>query len=337
MDSARGIAAILVLVFHSVLRFSETDENLLPTSYFFQHYFDLGKIAVTLFFFISGFVIPYSIDISSGRRAQVTKKFTISRFFRLYPVFWLSAILAFIIYRNRTLDELIINFTMIPELLGARPSIGVYWTLQIELIFYFFVLIIFTIGKLDKIRFLFITSLFFLVLSLVIGLLRGLLEVKLPLALPLALSLMFFGSYYRHNVLDDDKKAKTYSTYYFLLFILLIPIISILGYNIDLGHHETWYKYTTTYYVGFAMFFVITKIKWSGSILEYFGKISYSVYLFHPLLIYQIGNTSSFQEFPGILKMGMVLVSTIMFSHVTYNLVEKPAQNIGRSLKNRVV
>src|SRR4051794_26399249 len=47
-------------------------------------HFNAGLLGVALFFLVSGFVIPFSLDRGSLSR------FVIRRIFRLYPVYWLS-------------------------------------------------------------------------------------------------------------------------------------------------------------------------------------------------------------------------------------------------------
>ena len=327
LDSARGLAAILVLIFHAVLSFGKTNPELVGLSDFFEVYFDLGKIAVILFFIISGFVIPYSIK---GEKAVL--QFVVSRFFRLYPVYWLSVILGFLVFPNFTYIEFIINFTMLQQFLGVQNIIGLYWTLQIELIFYFLIVIVYAIKKLYSKKFLFITSMLFLIMSIFVAVVRYKLDIKLPLALPLALSIMFFGSYYRYVLLDNDPEAKKYSNIYIYSFFILMPVINLLGYNKDMGFNESWYKYTITYYTGIIMFLVIGKVKFTNKVSEYLGEISYSVYLFHPVLIYIINY--HLPHMNGYLRVLLVLVLTVAFSSLTYRFIEKPSISLGRKVKS---
>lgn len=107
IDSLRGISAIAVAYFHLLLHVKAF--GLIENS--FDHYlailvtdfFGLGKVAILMFFIISGFVIPFSI---TKYHAHNMKRFIITRFFRLYPAYWLS-ILCFIIvmlYKNNVID-----------------------------------------------------------------------------------------------------------------------------------------------------------------------------------------------------------------------------------------
>jgi len=334
LDSARGLAAIVVLLFHAIISFAETDGELVPTVEFFRYQFEFGKVFLLQFFFISGFVIPYSMN---GEGKNAIKSFAISRFFRLYPVYWASAIAAFYLFGTFTYVDLIVNFTMLQQFFGVENIIGLYWTLQLELIFYVLIIIVFAMNKLYNRKFLFQLSLLFLLASLGMAFARYQLSMKLPLALPLALSLMFFGAYYRMHVLKQDLQAKKLSQYYMVAFFILIPIISFLGYDVDYGFGESWEKYTITYYLGMLLFIAICKYKVTNRFLEYSGKTSYSLYVFHPLAIYIIQTNTIFDDVNGFLKMLIVWVATGIFAHFTFYLIEQRSINFGRKLRKRIV
>ncbi len=76
MDGLRGVAAIAVVLFHSF-----DGGGVIPN----------GRVAVDLFFILSGFVIGYSYDERLSARGA-TGQFLISRFIRLYPMLFLGAV-----------------------------------------------------------------------------------------------------------------------------------------------------------------------------------------------------------------------------------------------------
>lgn len=332
LDSARGMAAMVVLIFHAVLAFGLQEADLKNLAFIFEKYLDLGKIAVIVFFVISGFVIPYSIR--GNDKVQSVKAFIISRFFRLFPIYWLSVILGFfIIGEDVSRTDFLVNFTMLQQFLGFKNVLGLYWTLQIELIFYFLVVVVFLLNILGNNKKMFLISLAFLLLALVMSYFRFKLDMKLPLAIPLALSLMFFGSYYRSTVLKDDEKAHKLVKIYAVIYFLIIPVICTLGYNKDMGFNESWYKYTTTYFVGMIIFLIIGKLKASNKFTEYLGRISYSVYLFHPIFIYLVYSLDLKMPFQGIIKVIITIILTTVFSHFTFKLIESPSVSLGKKLK----
>ena len=98
-----------------------------------------GFFGVHLFFIISGFVILMSLDSRNG------DGFVKSRFIRLYPVYWASVILSFLVtlhfappeYRH-DLPTLLVNLTMFQAYVKVPDIDGVYWSLAYELGFYVF-------------------------------------------------------------------------------------------------------------------------------------------------------------------------------------------------------
>lgn len=143
LDIVRGIAALAVVLFHySVVmpRFVSGVETIpLVMRY--------GFYGVHLFFVVSGFVILMSLEHSGPR------KFLISRFARLYPVYWLVCGLTFGILTATAVyhypvrfSDFLINLTMLQDYLKVMPVDGAHWSLAYELGFYIFIFAIFFLG-----------------------------------------------------------------------------------------------------------------------------------------------------------------------------------------------
>lgn len=134
LDGLRGIAALAVLVYHFTGPYNShytTD----PRPIFD---FPFGAFGVQLFFLISGFVILMSAD-----RAKQPSDFIISRAARIYPAYWASLILALAVgfffqlkVAELTAWEILINFSMMQRWLLVPNAVDVYWTLAVELQFY---------------------------------------------------------------------------------------------------------------------------------------------------------------------------------------------------------
>ncbi len=105
-----------------------------------------GYLGVHLFLMISGFVILRS---SQERSAG---EFAIARFARLFPSFWVCALLTTLVVNlwgiepPISLRTLALNFTMVPSLFGADYVDGGYWTLLIVLKFYLLVYLVLLSG-----------------------------------------------------------------------------------------------------------------------------------------------------------------------------------------------
>jgi peptidoglycan/LPS O-acetylase OafA/YrhL len=134
IDAIRAVAALLVVIMHCATldAFASNASWLAWTA----NTFDFGRIGVVLFFGVSGFVIPGSL-----KAGEHPGTFWVRRFFRLYPVYWLSILLVLatqwmFFAKSFSLYQIIANLTMLQNFLHAENLEGVYWTLKLELMFY---------------------------------------------------------------------------------------------------------------------------------------------------------------------------------------------------------
>jgi peptidoglycan/LPS O-acetylase OafA/YrhL len=142
LDGIRGILALRVLFFHFTARYDE----------FFGHQGDpllsmpRSSFGVELFFILSGFVILLTLS-----RTTSIWDFVTARIGRLYPAYWVAVLLTFSIVSATSMwphgqpgiGDVLINFTMLQEFVGVQNVDGVYWSLQIELMFYALMTVLF--------------------------------------------------------------------------------------------------------------------------------------------------------------------------------------------------
>lgn len=95
LDSARGLAAISVITFHFL--FAVFGSQLKSQYSTLSHFFWYGEADVIFFFIHSGFILAYSY---AGKDAKLSAKyyarFLIERIFRIYPLFLVVLLLSFI-------------------------------------------------------------------------------------------------------------------------------------------------------------------------------------------------------------------------------------------------
>jgi peptidoglycan/LPS O-acetylase OafA/YrhL len=153
IDSLRGIAAMLVVLFHFTTRYDELfGHSTAPIAAL-----PWGHLGVNLFFMISGFVIFMTLE-----KTRQSLDFVVSRFSRLYPAYWAAVLLTFVLTHWLGLpgklvgaDTALANLSMVHSFFNIPNVDGVYWTLEIELIFYAWALLAFRLRLLSKIHLLF--------------------------------------------------------------------------------------------------------------------------------------------------------------------------------------
>ena len=149
LDAIRGLAACAVVLFHYTVRYFELFPG--PAPLVSARF---GSFGVEVFFGISGFVILMTLE-----RTRTAKAFLVSRLSRLYPAYWVCVAITFAVTqlyplgtRSVTATQALVNLTMWQEVLHTPHVDGVYWSLQIELIFYVLMLLVLLAGWLRNAR-----------------------------------------------------------------------------------------------------------------------------------------------------------------------------------------
>lgn len=150
LDALRGLAALAVVAYHYTTFYGQMVGHREPLPFGFA----AGNYGVHLFFLISGYVIFMTLE-----RTRTALDFVVSRFSRLYPAYWVAmAMTAAVVYgiglpaQRLPLRDVLLNLTMVQQILGAEHLDGSYWTLQVELFFYAQMLLWFMLGQLKRIH-----------------------------------------------------------------------------------------------------------------------------------------------------------------------------------------
>ncbi|WP_248965896.1 acyltransferase family protein [Sphaerisporangium perillae] len=140
LDAIRGLGATAVLLEHMFYRFLP---GLRPT------WFHLGTYGVLVFFLVSGYIIPASLENGGDVRA-----FWVGRFFRLYPLYLLVIGLVLASLPLVPLREAVVpdaataaaHATMLLDVVGSGGVADTMWTLSYEMVFYLLVTVLFVAG-----------------------------------------------------------------------------------------------------------------------------------------------------------------------------------------------
>lgn len=319
LDSIRGVAALLVFVDHALKHTPWAISTI-----------DMGRVGVIVFFLVSGLVIPWSLE---RRYKNAVTVFMLKRFFRLFPVYWLSicvgVLTAFsvtsVAWENYGLIvdsnmQILANFSMIQRVFGFSNIIGAYWTLFIELVFYALCALLFLFAVLNRLRYQVGLVIFFTLITLGFVISELCSNYELPTVVPISLASMFLGSIVKKYVIDENRKLKKMITLLALFHLAVLSACFFLLYN------QGFLKWVLTYTIGFALFFVfLLLIKLKTPIFVYFGKISYSFYLFHQLsigIVFSLVQNYSVSTNP-LTAVALSFVTSTLIAIISYETIEK--------------
>lgn len=152
LDGLRFAAAMAVVMFHYAYRghaAGAVPDIGLPGILIELSRF--GYLGVSLFFMISGFVIAFS---AHGRSPA---EFAIARFTRLYPAFLIAMTVTFAVTLlfgapgfSTDFAQYAANLTMFAPAFGQELMDGAYWSIILEVIFYFWVFVFLTTGQFER-------------------------------------------------------------------------------------------------------------------------------------------------------------------------------------------
>lgn len=341
IDSLRAIAALLVLFGHCV---NEYFVLLAPNPNFpfeWLKQISSAQAGVILFFALSGYVIPSSLQ------KEDAKGFIIRRFFRLYPLFWVSILPRAALYfwfanTAYSLDTILFNFTMFPGLFDRGFVVGVYWTLVHELVFYLLCLLLHLVGWLRQSQkialFTLLTNLGYwsIRLGAHLGIWQGGSSFFQKTVL-IFLSIMFWGALWR---LWQEKEKMGPLQRIALVFIplecaLLAPR---LLYSNALAKTHFAIGFGSSLAVAVGLFILgTTWLKLNNQKLAWLGLISYSLYLFHIYVIrgaiyflQALVNKKVISAFSFLDLSICTLLGCLFIGALGYYFVERPSIRLGR-------
>lgn len=294
-----------------------------------------GVFGVVLFFFISGYVIPFSI-----RRNFTPQTFVIRRLFRIFPAYLvILAVAIFLAFCGASpwrdaleangFVGIITNALLIQEYVGHKSYIGVAWTLAIEFIWYGAFLIAYLMFGHKRI---FELSLMASLGLIALSLFSIAIETRLPLgrAGMLTAALLGYAAYALHEKLITPRRFYAAAG----LFLAAICTSQIVSFGYFTHPKITLFNGLSGWLLAsgvFLSFILSRRLRESAAVNNPFaarmGEISYSVYLTHAIFIGLLDGAV-----PGPLLLLVVPALTIAFSILTFTYVEKPGIALGKSL-----
>ncbi|HXD92278.1 MAG TPA: acyltransferase, partial [Bacteroidia bacterium] len=306
----------------------------------------LAGYGVSIFFALSGFLITYLLLEEKKIRPISLKNFYIRRILRIWPLYYMYLLLSLLtiwLYnlpfdKSSTFFFLFLSANIPFILSNIVPLISHYWSIGVEEQFYIFWP--WFIKKTPSNRILSFTIGITLLL-IVIKLICKIIEVKYNLIFPYefiqvtrfhCMSIGAIGAvlYFQKN----NYFLKTVSTY----IVQLISWVILFLAAINLFHIASVLDNEIISLI--TVFLIIGQIEKKNRIINiettffnFLGKISYGIYIIHPLVIFYLSkfitpspyNASSFYY---IFIYATVFISTIFLAYLSYNFYEKRFLNL---------
>ncbi len=317
LDGLRGVAALAVFLAHAL-------DQIWPAYHTFaESRFQLGNWGVVVFFLCSGFIIPISLE-----RQGSLRRFWIRRLLRLYPLYWLSVVLCMLCALAgvsafaratvaRPIGVFVANLTMFQAFLGYPYLNTVYWTLTVEMLFYLAISALF-VGRMLRNT----APITAILLSATIAVeLLAPQAVGLIYLLPLAL--IFVGTIFYRIHQGTIGRTPAAGVLALALAMLAAPLF---GPPDALAEQLPWFTAQISALGFFGAVFLLRGRRTSPVAL-YLGRISYSLYLLHTLVIALIPPAGG-----PIFTLLVWASALLVLASATYRWVEQPAIAWGQRL-----
>jgi peptidoglycan/LPS O-acetylase OafA/YrhL len=366
LDGMRGLAILLVLMVH-IIPYNPVQIHY-PGEKYIASFASMGWAGVDIFFVLSGFLIT-SILLRTKSGAGYFKKFYVRRILRIFPLYYITITIVFIVAP-------LINSTLKTEVLANMPwyylyivnwgfafnrltdslSIGLTWSLAIEEQFYLaWPLVVYYLNS-KKLAFL---SVILILSSLIIRV--GLFNYNG--------NLFDYSEFFYHatftrfdSLILGALIAVAFESEWWkgALKRIAVPIlfitVGLVGYLIRLRPDSPLWDNPPMYTYGFTLLalgaggliVILTTSAYNNplrrlfrnSILSFFGKYSYAIYIFHRLVIQLLEDgfkNNQLTGFPFWLLFNVLsVVIPVIMALISWNLFENPILNLKRYFEYQV-
>jgi peptidoglycan/LPS O-acetylase OafA/YrhL len=333
LDGLRGIAVLAVLVSHA-------GERVFPLiDHINTQWFQMGQFGVTLFFLISGFVIPMTAE------RRTLRMFWTARVLRLFPLYLVALATAGVLTAvgiwhradDLTVGQWLLNTTMLQGLLAQPNAMTVAWSLTWEMLFYLVmsVLLCLRINRHSA------------ALALVALTLANVDAVRPLLGSTgwYPLWWMFMAQLFTGTVLFRHMQGRLSGTTALGVSAYYVVTALHVTWSYMGGHpsaaHGTWgfIPMSSAWIAAILVFgaWYVTRDRRMPRALVWTGTVSYSVYLVHPLVMdlgRPLGGAAPVVV-DGKTTVALYFVASLGLAWVSHSYVEKPAMRLARRLTTR--
>ncbi len=344
LNGLRAIAALAVLFEHTTEKLGTFGLNILDFGKYSDgtsKAFSLAQYGVTIFFTLSGFLITYLLLEENKIKEINVKNFYIRRILRIWPLYYLYLILSIltlilfnISFESQTILFYVFLLANIPFIFRIQLNLlGHYWSLGVEEQFYSFWPWVIKKSK-SVLNSTIIICISLLLLKIIfrfsnIKNFTGNVNWLYEIISLTRFDCMLIGAigailYFQNNslLLKITNNYLSQSIAWFVILLVALnkfhiisfldnEFISIVTVFIILGQIEKKHRI----------------VNLDNGIFDFIGKISYGIYVIHPLVIFYLSKTFSFFDqtnvFNYIIVYIIVFLTTIFISYLSYEFFEK--------------
>jgi len=312
LDVLRGLAILLVVAAHYLPQCFPSCQTNIVISF--------GGAGVLLFFYLSGFLIYRSIQ------KQTLGVFLSRRFFKLVPAYWVNiaviVALAAVFKHTEPISPktILANLFLLQEFDGDRVLNGVFWTLQIEVKFYLLMAAFCYFAGPRYVYWIFILLL--------------LLNAALLPLLGRGSTVVTYLICFFPGIAAARALKRAWDRLALLEFAVVTCLAGLnLFFALDyLAGFQAFYALIFS-----ALVFVALTINFNSRLLVFFGRISYSDYLFHVMvglaLISLLAGNSYVSRSVTLLS---ALAASTVVAALCYRFVERPCIDLGLKWEKRI-
>ena len=345
LDIVRFLSAIMIVFLHSYKGWIAWNENTF-NKYIAQIINNFG-IGVDIFFLMSGFLITYLLITEKNKNTTLhIKKFYFKRILRIWPLYFFLIIISPLILmwiKYPSPENYVSNIFFVGnyEIIASEKwkyPFAHFWSICVEMHFYLFIpfLINYTSNKkiVSVIILLILGSIFFKMYAY-----KNLGWFSIYLNTLSRIDLLLVGSLggilYSKNSLYYLKLNFLYRVIFFIIFLLILSMEPVTKYDnfIEAGFKNYLYIVIPIILI---LDYVFNKdhVSKKTNLLNYFGKVSYGIYMYHNFLIpiIMIKFQSIFKIESFFIFILLMIFFTILISVISYKYFESYFLKIKSSL-----
>jgi peptidoglycan/LPS O-acetylase OafA/YrhL len=348
IDALRGLAALYIFAYHLVLI---PRPNLTVSTLLLPIILN-GFTGVTLFFLLSGFTLCLKSKGYCWDRYSILS-FYIKRLFRIIPLYYLLLIVIaeyswgwFGFLRNKIgiIAYVTLSYNLFPPF--QQGLVWASWFLGVQMLFYWLFPVMHRFINSQR------RALMFVVLSVFLGSMYSYTIDKIHIIRFDKVDLIYYSWVYQlqvfaigllvffiydSNMLSNKKKSRSVGT--ILLVVGLIGWILMVIFKEQLPIHKTlWLR--SSIYGAIVLGLLLRPILFiTNRIILFYGKISYSLYLNHPIIIYFFSplyhSVYSLGYSNGIhflICLTITIIPLTFVSYLTYRFIEVPGIKLGKKI-----